>query len=198
MLTPDARALIAKGPGCQGARASIWASSIKEEVLRLAVSRARWVSSNDIFRRLGAVERPGEALGPLRRAVNLGRRRRGPLLARAFQQQRFVAARLACARPVCRRGRLRDDGRDQEIEAARDSTTAWRDRRRRPGLSGQQDPAVGSAGARSTPCWSLPLGRCRYLRGGCSFRALPWRNVCSTEPPREARGSLTPPWATTT
>ncbi|HEY4117532.1 MAG TPA: hypothetical protein VGM56_06745 [Byssovorax sp.] len=106
MLTPDARALIAKGLGLLGtACVKLGEEHQGEEVMRLAVQYAQdGAAAADIFRRLGEAQledgRPGEAVGPLRRAANLGGPPKviWPLLAKAFvQRKRFVAA-LACVR----------------------------------------------------------------------------------------------------
>jgi hypothetical protein len=106
MLTPDARALIAKGLGLLGtACVKLGEHHQGEEVLRLGVQYAQdGAAAADIFRRLGeshmAGGRAGEAIGPLRRAANLGASPKAvwPLLAKAFAaRQRFVAA-LACVR----------------------------------------------------------------------------------------------------
>ena len=106
MLTPDARGLIAKGLGLLGS-ACVALGEIEqaEEVLRIGIQYAQeGVAAADLFRRLGEAlllnGRPGEAVGPLRRALAFG----GapalimPSLARAFlQRKRFVAA-FACLR----------------------------------------------------------------------------------------------------
>ena len=106
MLTPDARGLIAKGLGILGtACVKLGEHHPGEEVLRLGVQFAQdGAAAADIFRRLGeshlAAGRAGEAIGPLRRAANLGAPPKvvWPLLARAFvARNRFVAG-LACIR----------------------------------------------------------------------------------------------------
>ena len=113
MLTPDARALIAKGLGLLGtACVKLGEQQQGEEVMRLAVQYAQdGAAASDIFRRLGEAMledgRAGEAVGPLRRAANLGAPPKliWPLLARAFvRRQRFVAA-LACVREARAGGR---------------------------------------------------------------------------------------------
>ena len=78
MLPEQARQRIAEGLGLLGmACAKIGDNSQGEEVLRLAVQYAQDGSAAPtIFARLGAIflegERPGEAIGPLRRAYALG------------------------------------------------------------------------------------------------------------------------------
>lgn len=112
MLTPDARALIAKGLGLLGsACAELGENAQGEEVLRLAVQYAQdGPAASDIFQRLGTAlmldGRQGEAIGPLRRAATLGGPGEliWPQLAKAFVfRSRYVAA-LACIR------RARDAG----------------------------------------------------------------------------------------
>jgi hypothetical protein len=137
MLTPDARALIAKGLGLLGtACVRLGEQQQGEEVMRLAVQYAQdGAAAAEIFRRLGEAMledgRPGEAVGPLRRAANLGASPKviWPLLARAFvRRQRFVAA-LACVREA----RLVGVGDGDMVEEIREiehslgtALTAWR------------------------------------------------------------------------
>jgi tetratricopeptide (TPR) repeat protein len=78
MLNAETRATIARGLGLLGT-ACIELDEIDkgEEVLRLAVQYAgEGGVAGDIYARLGKAmlddERPGEAIGPLRRAINLG------------------------------------------------------------------------------------------------------------------------------
>lgn len=137
MLTPDARGLIAKGLGLLGSACiHLGEQHQGEEVLRLAVQYAHDGSAAaDIFRRLGeaqlADERPGEAVGPLRRAVNLGAspKQVWPQLARAFvKRQRFVAA-FACVREARAAGVPDSEMMEviREIEAKLGTAlTAWR------------------------------------------------------------------------
>jgi hypothetical protein len=137
MLTPDARALIAKGLGILGtACVKLGEQQQGEEVMRLAVQYAQdGAAASDIFRRLGEAMledgRPGEAVGPLRRAANLGASPKviWPLLARAFvRRQRFVAA-LACVREARLVG-VTDGDMVEEIreieQSLGTSLTAWR------------------------------------------------------------------------
>jgi len=78
LLNPDTRALIAKGLALLGSACIALDERAKgEEVLRLAVQYAADGSAaSDVYIRLGeamlAGGRPGEAIGPLRRAANLG------------------------------------------------------------------------------------------------------------------------------
>jgi Flp pilus assembly protein TadD len=104
--------------------------------MRLAVQYAAdGAAAADIFRRLGEAQledgRSGEAIGPLRRAANLGAPPKliWPLLAKAFiKRKRYVAA-LACVREARGVGVL-----DSEmVEQIRDietnlgtALTAWR------------------------------------------------------------------------
>lgn len=137
MLTPDARALIAKGLGLLGtACVKLGEQQQGEEVMRLAVQYAQdGAAASDIFRRLGEAMledgRAGEAVGPLRRAANLGAPPKliWPLLARAFvRRQRFVAA-LACVREARLVG-VPDADMLEEIREIEQSLgtalTAWR------------------------------------------------------------------------
>lgn len=136
MLTPDARGLIAKGLGLLGtACVRLGEEHQGEEVMRLAVQYAQdGASAADIFRRLGEAQledgRPGEAVGPLRRAANLGAppKQIWPLLAKAFvQRQRYVAA-FACVREARNAG-VADSEMLDEIRAIEgqlgSALTAW-------------------------------------------------------------------------
>jgi hypothetical protein len=76
-------------------------------------------------------ERAGEALGPLRRAANLGAspRQIWPLLARAFVRRKKFVAALACIREARSAGVSDADmvTEIREIEAALGTAlTAWR------------------------------------------------------------------------
>jgi hypothetical protein len=101
MLNADTRSLIARALGLLGGACIALGEPGKgEEVLRLGIQYAGDGSAApDIYFRLGAAmladSRPGEAIGPLRRAANLGAPgdRVWPLLARAFAARaRFAAA----------------------------------------------------------------------------------------------------------
>lgn len=104
LLGAESKGMIARGLGSLGT-ACIQLGEIEkgEEVLRLAVQYAGdGPSAPEIFARLGESmvkdERYGEAIGPLRRAVNLGAdgARVWPLLAEAFSARgRHVAAYAA-------------------------------------------------------------------------------------------------------
>jgi len=101
MLSPETRALIAKALGLLGSACiSLGEMGKGEEVLRLGVQYAGDGSAAaDIYFRLGEAmlgdARPGESIGPLRRAANLGApgERVWPLLAQAFlARARYTAA----------------------------------------------------------------------------------------------------------
>jgi hypothetical protein len=101
MLNADTRALISKALGLLGSACiSLGEMGKGEEVLRLGVQYAGdGPAAWDIYFRLGEAmlgdSRPGEAIGPLRRAANLGAAgdRVWPLLAQAFlARARYVAA----------------------------------------------------------------------------------------------------------
>jgi hypothetical protein len=112
LLTSDARALIAKGLGLLGS-ACVHLGEVEqaEEVFRIGIQYAQeGVAAADLFRRLGEAllqnSRPGEAIGPLRRAIAFG----GvpseilPPLAKAFiKRKRWVAA-YACLRDALEAG----------------------------------------------------------------------------------------------
>lgn len=104
MLNPEARTLIARGLGLLGSACIALDETEKgEEVLRLAVQYAGdGPAAAEIYVRLGQSmmgdQRPGEAIGPLRRAANLGADGRTvwPLLAEALiARGRYVAALAA-------------------------------------------------------------------------------------------------------
>lgn len=106
MLAPEARALIAKGLGLLGtACVELGEPQQGEEVLRLAIQYAQDNPvASDLFKRLGwalfTTGRFGEAIGPLRRAINLGAPSKAiwPLLTKAFlRRDRFLAA-MSCIR----------------------------------------------------------------------------------------------------
>jgi hypothetical protein len=137
MLTPEARGLIAKGLGLLGtACVKLGEEHQGEEVMRLAVQYAQDGSSAaEIFRRLGEAMledgRAGEALGPLRRAANLGAspRQIWPLLARAFVRRKKFVAALACIREARTAGVPDADmvAEIREVEAVLGTAlTAWR------------------------------------------------------------------------
>jgi hypothetical protein len=137
MLTSDARALIAKGLGLLGtACVKLGEEHQGEEVMRLAVQYAQdGAAAADIFRRLGEAQlennRPGEAIGGLRRSQSLGAPPKVilPLLARAYAKRgRYVAA-LACVREARAAGVSDAEMVEEirEIEAKLGTAlTAWR------------------------------------------------------------------------
>lgn len=101
MLNAETRALIARGLGLLGtACVAIGDCPQGEEILRLAVQYAGdGTGASEIYSRLGEAlledDRAGEAIGPLRRAANLGAPgdKIWPLLARAFDARgRSIAA----------------------------------------------------------------------------------------------------------
>jgi hypothetical protein len=101
MLNADTRALIARALGLLGSACIALGEMGKgEEVLRLGVQYAGdGGAASEIYFRLGEAilgdARPGEAIGPLRRAANLGApgERVWPMLAEAFlARSRYVAA----------------------------------------------------------------------------------------------------------
>jgi hypothetical protein len=102
LLSPETRAMIAKGLGLLGSACiSLGEVEKGEEVLRLAVQYAGdGAAAHDIYMRLGMAmlddNRPGEAIGPLRRAANLGAggAQVWPLLARALLLRRRLVAAL--------------------------------------------------------------------------------------------------------
>jgi hypothetical protein len=112
LLTPDARNLIARGLALLGS-ACVHVGEVEqaEEVLRIGIQYAQeGVAAADLFRRLGQAlldsDRPGEAIGPLRRALAFG----GPPalvmppLARALMRRRKFVAAYACLREALEAG----------------------------------------------------------------------------------------------
>src|SRR4051794_9794474 len=137
MLAPEPRALIAKGLGLLGTACVRLGDVLQgEEIFRLGIQYAQdGVAAADIFLRLGEAllkdARPGEAIGPLRRAVTLGGDPKvlWPMLGRAFsQRQRYVAA-FACLREALAAGatevELAESLRDIEGHLG-PKLTAWR------------------------------------------------------------------------
>lgn len=137
MLAPEARALIAKGLGLLGS-ACVHVGEIEqaEEVFRIGIQYAQeGMAASELFRRLGEAllmnDRPGEAIGPLRRALAFGGLPQEvyPPLARAFLQRgRFVAA-YACLRDALSAGapekELAEDIREVETKLG-PALTAWK------------------------------------------------------------------------
>jgi uncharacterized protein HemY len=112
LLTSDARALIAKGLGLLGtACVQLGQMEQAEEVLRIGIQYAQdGVAAADLFRRLGQAllqnDRPGEAIGPLRRSLAFGGSPAEvmPLLARAFLKRKRWVAAFACLRDAIKAG----------------------------------------------------------------------------------------------
>jgi hypothetical protein len=137
MLAPEARSLIAKGLGLLGS-ACVHVGEIEqaEEVFRIGIQYAQeGMAASELFRRLGEAlllnERPGEAIGPLRRALAFGGLPQEvlPPLARAFiQRGRYVAA-FACLKDALNAGApekdLADDIREVEAKLG-PALTAWK------------------------------------------------------------------------
>ncbi|HVJ90758.1 MAG TPA: hypothetical protein VM580_13220, partial [Labilithrix sp.] len=139
MLAPEARSLIAKGLGLLGS-ACVHVGEIEqaEEVFRIGIQYAQeGMAAAELFRRLGEAlllnDRPGEAIGPLRRALAFGGLPQEvlPPLARAFiQRKRYVAA-FACLKDALAAGALEKDLADdiREVEAKLGpALTAWKAR----------------------------------------------------------------------
>ena len=139
LLAPDARVLIAKGLGLLGS-ACVQLGEIEqaEEVFRIGIQYAQeGMAAADLFRRLGDAllksGRPGEAIGPLRRALAFGGAPGEvmPALARAFlERKRFVAA-YACLRDAIDAGVAERDLADdlRKVEGALGvALTAWKAR----------------------------------------------------------------------
>lgn len=137
MLAPEARALIAKGLGLLGS-ACVHVGEIEqaEEVFRIGIQYAQeGMAAAELFRRLGEAlllnERPGEAIGPLRRALAFGGLPQEvlPPLARAFiERGRYVAA-FACLKDALAAGapekELAEDIRLVETKLG-PALTAWK------------------------------------------------------------------------
>lgn len=137
MLAPEARALIAKGLGLLGS-ACVHLGEIEqaEEVFRIGIQYAQeGMAAAELFRRLGEAllinERPGEAIGPLRRALAFGGLPQEvlPPLARAlWKRGRYVAA-FACLKDALAAGapekELADDIREVETKLG-PALTAWK------------------------------------------------------------------------
>ena len=137
MLAPEARALIAKGLGLLGS-ACVHLGEIEqaEEVVRIGIQYAHeGMAAAELFRRLGEAllinDRPGEAIGPLRRALAFGGLPQEvlPPLARALcQRGRYVAA-FACLKDALAAGapekELAEDIREVETKLG-PALTAWK------------------------------------------------------------------------
>lgn len=128
MLAPEARTLIAKGLGLLGS-ACVHLNEFEqaEEVFRIGIQYAQeGMAAAELFRRLGEAllvnNRPGEAIGPLRRALAFGGLPEDvlPSLARALTKRgRYVAA-FACLTDAIKAGApesdLADDFRELEVK----------------------------------------------------------------------------------
>lgn len=137
LLTPDARGLIAKGLGLLGS-ACVHLGEIEqaEEVFRIGIQYAQeGVAAADLFRRLGEAllqnDRPGEAIGPLRRALAFGGGNADvmPPLARAFLKRKRWVSAYACLRDALEAGVGERDLADElrQVEQALGvSLTAWK------------------------------------------------------------------------
>ena len=137
MLAPEARALIAKGLGLLGS-ACVHLGEIEqaEEVFRIGIQYAQeGMAAAELFRRLGEAllinDRPGEAIGPLRRALAFGGLPQEvlPPLARAlWKRGRYVAA-FACLKDALAAGapekELAEDIREVETKLG-PALTAWK------------------------------------------------------------------------
>ncbi len=139
MLAPEARAIIAKGLGLLGS-ACVHLGELEqaEEVFRIGIQYAQeGIAAADLFRRLGEAllvsERPGEAIGPLRRAIAFGGRPEEvmPPLARAFAKRGRYVASYACLKDALAAGvpekELADDIRTVEQKLG-PPLTAWKAR----------------------------------------------------------------------
>ncbi len=139
LLTSDARGLIAKGLGLLGS-ACVYLGEIEqaEEVFRIGIQYAQeGVAAADLFRRLGEAllqnERPGEAIGPLRRALAFGGAPTEvmPPLARAFIRRKKWVAAFACLREAVEAGVPEREVADEvrQVESALGvSLTGWKAR----------------------------------------------------------------------
>ncbi|HEY8087576.1 MAG TPA: hypothetical protein VIF09_07025 [Polyangiaceae bacterium] len=137
LLTQDARALIAKGLGLLGS-ACVHLGEIEqaEEVFRIGIQYAQeGIAAADLFRRLGEAllqnDRPGEAIGPLRRALAFGGSAADvmPPLARAFLRRRKYVAACACVRDALEAGVAERDLADEvrQVESSLGvALTAWK------------------------------------------------------------------------
>jgi hypothetical protein len=139
LITPDARALIAKGLGLLGtACVHVGEPEQAEEVFRIGIQYVQeGVGAADLFRRLGEAllrsDRPGEAIAPLRRALAFGGSPAEvmPPLARALVKRKKWVAAYACLRDALEAGvgerELADELRATE-GALGVALTAWKAR----------------------------------------------------------------------
>jgi len=139
MLAPEARAIIAKGLGLLGS-ACVHLGELEqaEEVFRIGIQYAQeGIAAADLFRRLGEAllvsDRPGEAIGPLRRAIAFGGLPEEvmPPLARAFAKRGRHVAAYACLKDALAAGVAEKD-LAEEIRAVEQKLgpvlTAWKAR----------------------------------------------------------------------
>jgi hypothetical protein len=137
LITPDARALIAKGLGLLGtACVNVGDADQAEEVFRIGIQYAQeGIGAADLFRRLGEAllrsDRPGEAIAPLRRALAFGGTPAQvlPPLARALLRRKRWVAAYACLRDALEAGVAERD-LAEELRAAEAALgvplTAWK------------------------------------------------------------------------
>ncbi len=139
MLAPEARALIAKGLGLLGS-ACVHLGEVEqaEEVFRIGIQYAQeGMAAAELFRRLGEAllvnDRPGEAIGPLRRAMAFGGLPHEvlPPLARALSKRGRNVAAFACLKDALAAGApekdLAEDIREIESKLG-PALTAWKAR----------------------------------------------------------------------
>jgi tetratricopeptide (TPR) repeat protein len=137
MLAPDARGLIAKGLGLLGsACVHLGETEQAEEVFRIGIQYAQeGVAAADLFRRLGEAllvsGRPGEAIGPLRRAIAFGGTPSQvlPLLGRAYLRRQRLLPAFACFREALEAGVAERDIAEElgQVESALGpALTAWK------------------------------------------------------------------------
>jgi hypothetical protein len=139
MISPDARGLIAKGLGLLGtACIHLGEAEQAEEVFRIGIQYAQeGLGAADLFRRLGEAllksDRPGEAIGPLRRALAFGGAPAEvmPPLARALARRKRWVAAFACLRDALDAG-VSERELSEDIRAAETALgiplTAWKAR----------------------------------------------------------------------
>jgi tetratricopeptide (TPR) repeat protein len=139
LLAPDARVIIAKGLGLLGS-ACVQLGEVEqaEEVFRIGIQYAQeGMAASDLFRRLGEAllqsGRPGEAIGPLRRALAFGGAPAEvmPPLARAFLRRKRWVAAYACLRDALEAGVAERELAEElrAVEAALGvGLTAWKAR----------------------------------------------------------------------
>ena len=137
MLTPDARALIAKGLGLLGS-ACVHLGEVEqaEEVFRIGIQYAQeGIAAADLFRRLGEALLQNDRPGRGHRAAPPLPRVRGraaevmPLLARAFLLRKKFVAAYACLRDALEAGVAEREMADElrQVEGALGvALTGWK------------------------------------------------------------------------